>query len=791
MSRVRLASLQAVVARRPAHALVAALAAGLAAAPGSRELAVGLAAVGLLAAMAVRAPVLGLATAAVVLAGSLGGEARLEALTGNAPGVRPGQRVEARAMMLERPRRSRFGWRAAVQGVGGPVGGERLLARAGREVRPPPGAGPGVEVAVTGTLRAPRSRPGAALDWPAHLRRRGITLELAVARLRPTGRRRGGLAGWVDAVRRRAERGVEAGLSPAHAALARGMVLGQDEQVPEPVREDFRRSGLAHILAVSGQNVMLLCALALPGLIALGLGPRARLAALLGLVALYVPLAGAGPSLQRAGVMGAAGIAALLAERPGSRVYALLLAAAVTLALNPAVAAEPGWQLSFAAVAAILVLAAPLRRACAALPGPLAEGVAVTVAATLGTAPLLAHHFGSVSVAALPANVLALPAVTATMWLGMLQAAVGQLGDAGGSSLLAAGLGQLNGLALRAVTAIATLFADPRWAAVEVSLRSPAAVAGVYGSGAAVLALASHLARRAEPRLRSAAGLAATLPARVRIALVVAAAAGGGLMGLWALGPGPAPDRLTVSFLDVGQGDATLVQHPAGGAILFDGGPPEAQVVRLLRQAGVRRLSAVVATHQSRDHDGGLAAVVARVPTDLFVDGGDGTADPSFRALRAAVARRGIRRVVPRAGQTLRAPGLRVRFLGPPPRPPGPPPEDANERALVTVVSADGLSLFLSGDAESPSLLPLDLPRVDAMKVPHHGSRDEGLPELLARLRPRVAAIEVGEGNGYGHPAPQSLATLRRAVPDVRRTDRDGTVRVSVDAGRMKVTTAR
>ena len=140
------------------------------------------------------------------------------------------------------------------------------------------------------------------------------------------------------------------------------MVLGQDERIDESIRQDWRDSGLAHLLAVSGQNVMLLVALAVPLLALARLGPRARGAALLGLVALYVPLAGAGPSLQRAGIMGIAGIAAMTFARPASRWYALLLAVVATLALNPRVGADPGWQLSFVAVAGILAIGRAARR---------------------------------------------------------------------------------------------------------------------------------------------------------------------------------------------------------------------------------------------------------------------------------------------------------------------------------------------------------------------------------------------------------------------------------------------
>ena len=139
----------------------------------------------------------------------------------------------------------------------------------------------------------------------------------------------------LDAVRRRAERGVSAGLPPPMGALARGMVLGADEDIPAAMSDDFKDSGLAHVLAVSGQNVALLAALAWPLLAAAGLGRRGRLVGVAVLIALYVPVTGAGPSILRAGVMGLAAVVAAFAGRPASRWYALLLAAALTLACDP------------------------------------------------------------------------------------------------------------------------------------------------------------------------------------------------------------------------------------------------------------------------------------------------------------------------------------------------------------------------------------------------------------------------------------------------------------------------
>jgi competence protein ComEC len=257
-----------------------------------------------------------------------------------------------------------------------------------------------------------------------------------------------------------------------------------------------------------------------------------------------------------------------------------------------------------------------------------------------------------------------------------------------------------------------------------------------------------------------------------------------------ATAPGP-PRLLTVDYLDVGQGDATLIRDPYGAAVLFDGGVPEARVDRLLRRLGVRSLAIVVATHQSRDHHGGLLQVVRRFPVGLFLDGGDGTRDPTFIALEREADRRRIRRIAARSGQVFRVGALSIRILAPQPRGPGPPPGEPNARAIVAIVSEGGFDLFLSADAESPSLLSLDLPAVEAMKVPHHGSDDPGLPAVLERLRPRIAGIEVGRGNDYGHPRRSTLAALRRHVPNVYRTDRDGTIELTVDRGRIRIRTHR
>jgi competence protein ComEC len=614
----------------------------------------------------------------------------------------------------------------------------------------------GDELVATGTLELPRRRPGASFDYPAYLRRAGVHAILRARFARPTGARRGGLAGAVDAIRRRAEAGVSAGLDPQLAALARGMVLGEDEDIPERTNADFKRSGLAHVLAVSGQNVTLLAVLAWPLLAALGAGRRTRLAAVLALIAVYVPLTGAGPSIMRAGVMGAAGTVAALAGRPASRWYSLLLAAAITLALDPRAWQDVGWQLSFAAVVGIFVLVPSLMRALARLPEPLAAGTALTVAATVATAPLMSLHFGRVSIVSLLANVAALPAIAPVMWIGMLASAAAQV------SLVPAELmNAVDAYLLGYISSIARWTAGLPGAVWHLQIGSAAGLVGAYAALGAICAALAAGRRRAV----------------LAIAVVgVVAVSAAGLV--WMRDAPAPPSRFTATFLDVGQGDATLFQAP-GVSVLVDGGPPEANVLAKLRAKGVDSLDLVVLTHAQRDHEGGLEAVVRALPVGVLLDGGGGLPDPAHARIVAAAHARGARVVAGVAGVALRIGRLRARVLSPPATDRPDPDEDLNLRAIVLTVSYGAFDFFMPADAESDVTGALRLAPVEVLKVAHHGSEDEGLGALLERLRPGAAVIEVGEGNPYGHPTPSTVHKLRAAVPRVFRTDRDGEVTVT------------
>jgi competence protein ComEC len=733
---------------RPLHVALAAAVVGLLAGPHAPLVVL---ACLLLCPLVARRPVGALAMAAALLAGALVADARVAALDRTALAGRLGHAASVRVWLLEPPRARPFGGRTAVVRLGR----ERVLVRTTARVRWP-AVRTGQEIAVDGVLQA--LRPADA--W---LRPRNVHALLNADRLAPTGRSRAGVAGVLDRIRERAQEALRRGLPPPQAALLRGMVLGQDEALSERTRTDFQAAGLSHLVAASGQNVMLLCALVFALSAVAGVGLRARLVLALAAIALYVPLAGAGPSIQRAGVMGAAGVAATMAGTPASRSYALLLAAAVTLVVNPRASDDVGWQLSFAAVVAIMVLAKPVGAALRRrrVPGGLSEAIALTVAASIGTAPLIALHFDRTSVVSLPANVLAAPAVAPVMWLGMVAAAVGQVSAA-------------------AATPFAALASYPLafvgWVGATAARLPDASIAVPVGIAALVCAVAA--VGIVAPRARR--GLALGTAVVAAVALVVVRVPGGGLAP---------PAGLRVTFLDIGQGDATLIQQRRT-SVLVDTGPPDGGVVARLKHAGVRRLDLLVVTHAQADHDGGAAAVLRAMPVGMLLDGRDGVRDPLGLRMAAEARRRRVPVAAPEAGETLRAGHIVLRVLSPVPEAPEEHAGvDPNQRAIVAEAQVGRFRMLLTADAESDVLSGLDLEPVDVLKVSHHGSADLGLAPVLERLRPRVAAIEVGAHNTYGHPVPATLRALRAAGVAVYRTDRDGSVRLEERGGRLVVAT--
>jgi competence protein ComEC len=509
---------------------------------------------------------------------------------------------------------------------------------------------------------------------------------------------------------------------------------------------------------------MLLAILATPLLALAGVPLRTRLVVIAVVIAIYVPVAGASASIQRAGVMGVAGVIASLASRPTARWYALGLAAAVTLAIDPRATADIGWQLSFCAVAGLLILASPLIRLLApdgnGIRRALAEGAAMTLAATLATAPLAAHHFGTVSLTAIPANLVALPAVAPAMWLGMLSGALGQIPNAPVEPL-----SWLGGLCAAFIGWVARAL-GPEWAQLDVP--EPGAVAAliwtavlVGGARLACMALARRESMRAAPRT----------PRRLVITASCTLAASAVAIKLLAPGAGAPvhPPALAIRILDVGQGDAILVQPRGEKPLLVDTGPPGAEAGKRLVDLGIEELSGIAITHDELDHSGDLGGILDEVQVHRILAAYGPPADCRFLDCPPTTRLS--------AGSRFRLGRTRAEVLWPPAT--APPAVNPNETALVLRVSHGNFDALLTADAEAETATYGAGP-VEFLKVAHHGSVDAGLDGLLDRTSPELAAISVGAGNTYGHPAPETSAALEEHGVPFLRTDEAGEILIEV-----------
>jgi competence protein ComEC len=629
----------------------------------------------------------------------------------------------------------------------------------------PPDEAPaqGAVLEVVATVAAPREpEEEGDFDEAGYLHRQGIHVVLRASGFEVVGRR-GGLGGLADGLRRGVSRSLETVPAGERRAVLAGVALGEDEGIADDLRDSFRASGLYHLLAVSGQNVAYVVAGTILLFWTLGLPRRLGEVGALATVGAYVLAVGWQPSVVRAGVAGGLASLAWLASRPRDRWYFLLVGAAVLLAWNPYSLLEPGFQLSFSAVAAIFVLVPRIGRRLEGYPLPprLVEVIAVSSACGLVTAPVLWLHFQAIPVYAVLANALAAPVVGPLLGLVLAAAALHPMIPEAAAALvwLDAYLAAYLAFCARLVGGL------------------PHAQAGSLG-GVGLLAAGTLTAvvflRMPGPLLRRAVAVG-SLAAALALA--------------WWLVPGerspPPPEGLRITVLDVGQGDAILLQV-AEGALLVDQGPPEADVAGQLEELGVERLAALVLTHPQRDHIGGAADVLRKVEVDAVLDPQIPAPSEEHEAALAAARNEEVPVFAARAGRSLRLGALRVRFLWP--DGPAAPHEDPNANAVVLVASFGEVDALLTADAEGDVTVPIRPPPVEILKVAHHGSADARLPRLLELVGPRVAVVSVGERNDYGHPTPETMAALG-AFPGlaVYRTDRDGRVTIETDGRQITV----
>jgi competence protein ComEC len=569
-------------------------------------------------------------------------------------------------------------------------------------------------------------------------------------------------------------------LREPEATIVAGALWGERGTLPADVHDAFQATGTVHVLVTAGLHLGVVAACVL-GVLRLFGAPRVGAAlAAIPVVAGYAWLSGAHLPSQRAAVMVCVG---LLARASGARIAswnALALAAIVVAALWPASVGSVSFALSFSCVASIVLFAEPLAGALArwALPARVREALALTIATQIGVWPLSAATFGLLAPYAVLANAVVVPA-TALAMLG------------GFATLLLAAVPILEPLvaALTAVDVDAILHVTANVAALpgaRIAVAPPPLLA-IVGYDVAVICAAQLLfAHRRWAVALLLAASAAVLASTLRL-----------------------PDgRLTITMLDVGQGDGIVVRTPRGHVIVIDtggrlergpdvGGRSPAEIIGerivlgFLRREGIRRVDLLVETHPHGDHVGGCLSIVQQLRVDAIGDSGQQYGGRAYRDCLVAARARHVPVLLVRTGMRYATgDGLVFDALAPSEPLLADGPNDVNENSVVLRLTyacpdcAHPFSMLFTGDAGAQTEERMLASGVDVsadiLKVGHHGSAYSSTPAFLAAVHAHDALISVGRHNLFGHPAPTTLHALQDAGARVYRTDRCGAIIVTV-----------
>ena len=547
----------------------------------------------------------------------------------------------------------------------------------------------------------------------------------------------------------------------ARAPIVNALVFAPNARLDSDIRERYVRSGLAHLLSISGLHVGFIAAWVTLILSKLHLAARARFGATAVLLIGYLWLLGFPAPAVRAGAMLVLAEVARLRERVVAPRGVVALAALGVLVQDAWALHSVGAWLSVAGVGAVVWAGRAFARA-----PRLARLAAPAFAATLVTAPISAFAFGTVAPIGVLANLIAIPLAGVAVPGLVMALGLSWLGS-GLAHLIAAGAGL--GLAL-----------------LDLVAQGAALVPGGH-----VVMVAGWQAALVWTAVAAAAWWLWNSPRRpwllgARLAFCATVFVGTSFRDVVSL---DACRCLTVHFLDVGQGDAAALRTPNGRWIVIDGGPrtPERDagrrvVVPFLRGQNVGRVAVVVATHGDADHLGGLPAVVEAFDPELVLEPGEPLGRPLYLEFLAGVEASGARWHAARAGDRVEVDSVVLEVLSPDSlwlR----LPLDVNEHGVVLRVRYGGVRLLFQADAGLPveGRLAGTVGAVDLLKVGHHGSRTATSDEWLDELAPRAAVISVGRNNHYGHPAPAVLERLARHGITVFRTDRSGTITFSTD----------
>ena len=677
--------------------------------------------------------------------------------------------------------------------------------------RGPPFLRYGDTLRVSGKLERPE--PIGDFDYAAWLAAQGIS---GVMWARETETVATGGGHWATAALHRFRGGMASALQRAipapESGLAQALLLGIRSELPPSVKDSFRTAGMSHLLAISGLHVGIVLALTLGiGSATLGSGNPLVVFCAMATVWAYAIVSGLDPPVVRAAIMGSLALVQGLTGRGMRGLTALALAAGVMVCADPALLGSLSFQLSFTAMAGVLVglpVIALVTGALATISGGssssmarwfqyaltlLTASIVISTTTTLATVPLIAMHFGEIPIMSVPATILAMPAMPMALVTAAATAVAGVV-----APWLAPALGMLAwapvAWIIRVAEAMPPVMVSAGWVTpvVAVAWYAGLAVLALLMSSRRVRRIVSGWRRGPRWRPSGVAGFMAGVTPVVVLGIILV---------FGQMSATGADGRLHVYVLDVGQGDAILVVTPRGRQVLVDGGPDPRTTLTALGQRlapGDRGLDAVIVTHLDSDHAGGLIGVLDRYDADIVMEGAPSSGSALFRQWESVLAQREHPRVRVQAGHRIElGSGVVMEVLHPPAG--GIPSRidgNANNLSVVMRVTYGEVSFLLTGDVEQDVERYLvdnrgEELRSDVLKVAHHGSHSSTSSAFLRAVGPQSAVVSAGSENRYGHPHADVMARLGEAVGNERvfLTARDGTVEYITDGARLWVQT--
>ena len=611
---------------------------------------------------------------------------------------------------------------------------------------------------------------------------------------------------WIYSLRERLSASLARALPEPQGSLAQAILLGLRGNIPDSLYPAFSRTGTAHLLAISGLHISIIIAMLLSfGILVFGRQRSIYIWLTLALVWLYALLAGMNPPIIRAAIMGSLFLMAEYLGRQRSAIIALAFAAAVMVGIQPYVLWSVSFQLSFLAMAGLVLLypyfQAWGRKGVASLFGireriiaagsMVTDGFAATIAAIVAVGPLIAYNFGVISLVALPSTFFSLPALPFIIVTAGLVAFVGLF-----ASLAAQIFGWLAWLFLSYLIFVVQGFDAIPYSSLEVTTISTWHIWGYYAMLAGVISFLNHRKQLADffSRLTSVIKKFANGISKPRLGfspkwlilplLIVA-------ILVWSVVLTTPDDRLHVSFLDIGQGDAILIQTPNGQDILIDGGPdPQKISLELSKKLPFwdRTIDLVVCTQPHADHVTGLVEVLHRYKVGQALDPGVSYNSSIYQEWCNLVEDKGIEYNIACAGQEIDlGSGIQMEVLNPPEDLFEGTSHDVDNNGLVLRLSWGSVSFLFSADIREEAEFELIGQRVNlkstVLKLAHHGSETSTTSQFLAAVDPEVAVISVGADNPFGHPGAGVVARLidRLGEDNVYRTDEDGTIEFITD----------